>query len=79
MKEMVESMASVAEEHLSNARFRAKYLSREEKLVLLPSVVADRFMTRLSRAQCDIYHPQLNVRDDWLPAVLFWNKLKRTF
>lgn len=79
MKELVETMASVADDHLANARFRSKYLSKKEKLILLPAVTADRFMTRLHRAKCDLFHTQLNERDHALPVSLFWNKLKSSY
>ena len=46
MKNLVESMASIADEHLSNARFRSKYLSKKENLVLLPAVTADCWFSR---------------------------------
>ena len=46
MQNLVESMASIADEHLTNARFRSKYLSKKEKLVLLPAVTADRWFSR---------------------------------
>lgn len=79
LQSLVESLASVAEESLNNARFRSKYLSSEEKCILLPAVTADRFLTRLSRAKCDIFHPQLHVRDSWLSVTLFWNKLRKSY
>ena len=46
MKSLVESMASIGDEHLGNARFRSKYLSKKEKLLLLPAVTADRWFSR---------------------------------
>ena len=79
MKNLVESMASIADEHLSNARFRSKYLSKKEKLVLLPAVTADRWFSRLHRTRCDLFHSQLNERDHTLPISLYWNKLKRSY
>jgi len=79
LKLLVESMAAVADEHLTNARFRAKYLSKTEKLVFLPAVTADRFMNRLNKAQCDLFNPQLNIRDNLLPASLYWNKFKSSY
>ena len=79
MKNLVESMASIADEHLSNARFRSKYLSKKENLVLLPAVTADRWFSRLHRTRCDLFHSQLNERDHTLPISLYWNKLKRSY
>ena len=79
MKNLTEHIASSADEHLTNCRFRSKYLNREEKQILLPAVIADRYMTRLNRAQCDLYNGQLQARDAWLPAILYWNKLKSSY
>ena len=77
--QLVESVAARSDDHLSNARFRSKHLDKSEKLVLLPAVTADRFLTRLNRAKCDVFNGQLNQRDSWLPALLYWNKLRSTF
>ena len=79
MKSLTEQIAAHADEHLTNCRFRSTYLNQEEKQVLLPAVVADRYMTRLNRAQCDIYNTQLQSRDAWLPLLLYWNKLKSSY
>ena len=79
LQQLVEALAAIAEDHLSNSRFRAKYLTKEEKHILLPAITADRYMTRLSRAKCDIFNPQLTVRDSWLPISLYWNKLRSTY
>ena len=79
MKSLTEHIAASADEHLTNCRFRSKYLSKEERQVLLPAVCADRYMTRLHRAQCDICNAQLQSRDAWLPALLYWNKIKSTY
>jgi len=79
MQLLVESMASIADEHLTNARFRSKYLSKKEKLVLLPAVTADRWFSRLHRVKCDLFHSQLNERDHLLPLSLYWNRLKSSY
>ena len=79
MRTLVEHIAASADEHLTNCRFRSKYLCKDEKRVLLPAVIADRYMTRLNRAHCDIFNSQLQSRDAWLPAILYWNKLRATY
>ena len=47
--------------------------------ILLPAITTDRFMSRLSRANCDIFNPQLTIRDSWLPISMYWNKFKSTY
>ena len=79
MNGLSESIAASADEHLTNCRFRSKYPTKEERQVLLPAVCADRYMARLHRAQCDIFNAQLQSRDAWLPAILYWNKIKSTY
>ena len=79
LKKLVETIASVSDEHLNNSKFRSKFLSKDEKKVMLPAVAANRFMTRLSRAECDVYNTQLQARDSILPAVLYWNYIRGSY
>jgi hypothetical protein len=62
-------MAAKAEEHLENARFRRKFLTSEEKLLMLPAVAVDRFLTRLNKADCNVFHPDLTKRDSWCQCL----------
>ena len=78
-KHVVQVLAGRAEEHLENARFRRKFLSRDEKFLLLPAVAVDRYLTRLHKADCNVFHPDLIKRDSWLPVTLLFNKFKKTF
>ena len=48
LQQLVEALAAIAEDHLTNSRFRANYLTKEEKQILLPAITADRYMTRVS-------------------------------
>lgn len=78
-RHIVEVLAAKAEEHLENARFRQKFLSREEKLMMLPSVIVDSYLSRLEKAKCNVFDPALQKRDSWLPINLFVHKLKRSY
>ena len=78
-KHIVQVLAAKAEEHLENARFRRKFLTTEEKLLMLSAVSVDRFLTRLHKADCNVFDPHLIKRDSWLPVSLMVHKFKRTF
>ena len=77
--EVIEIIAARAEEHLMNARFRAKHLTGEEAMVMLPCVSADHYLTRLSKAGCNVWDKSLHSRNSWLPGSLYWHKFKRTY
>lgn len=76
---MIEIIASKAEDHLENSRFRKSYLNPDEKLLMLPAVCVDRYLTRLHRVKNDVFHPELKKRDPWIPILLFVEKLKRNY
>ena len=79
ISEIIEVIAARAEQHLENCRFRKKYLSSQEKLLLLPAVSADHYLTKLSKVKCNVWDKSLHVRNSWLPMSLYWNKFKRTY
>ena len=79
ISEVIEIIAARAEQHLEAARFRKKYLSSEEKLLLLPAVSADQYLSKLSKVKCNVWDKSLHVRNSWLPASLYWNKVKGTY
>jgi NADH dehydrogenase [ubiquinone] 1 alpha subcomplex assembly factor 6 len=79
LRHCVEVVASRAQEHLEGCRFRQKYLSTEERLVMLPAVAVDAFLSRLHRAKCDVFDSSLQSRDSMLPLTLYWRKWRRTY
>lgn len=76
---VVEAVAGRAQEHLESARFRSKYLSRDEKLVMLPAVGVDKYLGLLAKVQCDVFDQVLFRRNSLLPLHLYIHKLKRSF
>ena len=79
LRRVAEAVAARAEEHLQSCRFRQKYLSREERLVMLPAVAVDAFLARLHKAECNVFDARLQARDSTLPLALYWRKLRRTY
>lgn len=76
---VIEVIASRAQEHLENCRFRAKYLSRDQKLAMLPAVLVDSYLERLSRAKCNVFDDKLRQRDSMLPLTLYWKRFQRSY
>ena len=79
LKLVIEAVAARAEEHLENCRFRAKYLTEDEKLLMLPTLCVDDFLARISKVQCDIFNPKLGIKNSLLPAILYFNKARSKF
>ena len=76
---VVEIIASRAQQHLESCRFRMKYLNTEHKLLLLPAVVMDSYLERLSKAKCNVWAKELNSRNSQLPMTLYWHKIKKSY
>lgn len=72
-------VASVAKIHLEKSRSLSEKLSKGTKLVLLPAISVDRFLTRLQLANFKLTNPRLVKRDSLLPLALFWNKMLRKY
>ena len=79
ISEVIEIIAARAEQHLEACRLRRKYLSRDEKLLLLPAVAADQYLSKLSRVKCNVWDKSLHTRNSWLPLSLYWNKFRATY
>jgi len=76
---VVEVVAARAEEHLDNCRFRSKNLSKDERLIMLPAVAVDAYLTALHRSSCDVFAPAAQRINALLPASLYWHSWKRTY
>ena len=76
---VIEVIAAVAEDHLQNCRFRKKYLSAEEKLIMLTAVAVDSYLSKLHKAKCNVFDGTLQRRDSWLPFKLYVHKWKKSY
>lgn len=76
---VIEATAARAQEHLDNTRFRMKFLSKEEKLLLLPAVGIDAYLAALHKADCNVFDSKLTVKNSWLPIQLYWHKFKGSY
>jgi len=79
VRDVVEIIASRAEQHLESCRFRKKYLKTDHKLLLLPCIAVDAYLDKLSKAKCNVWDKTLHSRNSQLPMALAWNKLKKTY
>lgn len=79
MKLVVETIASRAQEHLENCRFRAKYLDGRQKSVLLPAVGVDAYLYALSEAKCDVFDARLQKTSPWMPISMCYHRFRQTF
>ena len=79
LRHVIETIAAVAEDHLQNCRFRKKYLSRDEKLLMLPAVAIDGYLSKLHQARCNVFDSKLQIKDSWLPIKLYTHKWKKSY
>jgi len=79
MLRVLEGVAARADEHLTNCRFRSKYLTKEEKLLFLPAVCVDSYLSRLHKVDCDVFHPSLQSKDNLLALKMYIKKFRRQF
>jgi len=77
--EVVEIVAERAQQHLDAARFRAKFLTKEQKVMLLPSVNCDHYLEALAKAECNLWDKSLHKRNAQLPLSLAWHKFRGTY
>ena len=79
LRHVIEVIAAVAEENLENSRFRKKYLSVEEKRIMLTAVSVDSYLSKLAKVNCDVFDKFLQRKDSWLPFKLYTHKWKRSY
>lgn len=79
IKECVFKVATRANQHLEKARNLSKDLTNEAKQVLLPATIVEMYLQRLLKADCDIFHKSMQIRNlSWIP-VIWWRNLRKTY
>ncbi|XP_023333361.1 NADH dehydrogenase (ubiquinone) complex I, assembly factor 6 [Eurytemora carolleeae] len=76
LREVVEIIASRAQEHLNSCRYRSRMINRENKRILLPAVAADAYLHKLSKCDCNVFDSKLNQRNSFLPLSLYYHKIR---
>ena len=79
VRHVMEAVAAIAEDHLQNCRFRSKYLSTDEKLIMLPAVTVDSYLAKLHKANCNAFDNVLQRQDSWLPFNMYLHKWKGSY
>jgi len=65
LQNAVKEMAHVAANHLSRARIMQGQVPKEARLSLLPAVIGLNYLTKLEKANYDLYHPDLLTNDNF--------------
>jgi len=79
VKDLIYDMAGLAHQHLEHARSFIKDVPKESRIVLLPGISTGIFLKGLQVADFDIFDPKLQQRNNWLPILLWWSKLKKQY
>ena len=79
LRHVIEVIAAAAEKHLENCRFRKKYLSLEEKLIMLTAVSSDSYLSKLAKVNCNVFDKLLQRKDPLLPFKIYVHKWKRSY
>lgn len=79
LRAAIAELAETASGHLAAARRHAGQTPRRARAVLLPAVIADRFLVRLGRAACNPFAAELAAPDTLQSWRLFAAALRRRF
>lgn len=78
LENLAYELGSIGNSHLETAR-NLTGLSSGAKLLLLPAVSAQQFLSALQRSGFDLYCPRLQRADGLLPLRMLWHSFLRTF
>ncbi|CAM1330095.1 NDUFAF6 (predicted) [Pycnogonum litorale] len=70
------TLASAAHQHIQKARSLQAGVSQTARLCFLPAVATSSYLTRLQKANFNVFCPKLQLRNTYLPLSLFWHKLR---
>ncbi|XP_074661856.1 NADH dehydrogenase (ubiquinone) complex I, assembly factor 6-like [Tubulanus polymorphus] len=79
VKDLVYDIASIAHQHLTKARSLKADLPPNAYKAFLSTAGLEAYLTRLQKADFDLFHPQLQQRYHWLPISLWIQKLREIF
>ncbi|KAG8224608.1 hypothetical protein J437_LFUL009175 [Ladona fulva] len=79
LKEVAYEVASRAKLHVDKAKSLSSKFSRDTFLICLPIVPVMGFLTRLQKANFNVFDPSLSLRDNFLPVKLFWAKFRSSY
>ncbi|CAL4060580.1 unnamed protein product, partial [Meganyctiphanes norvegica] len=79
VKDLIYEIASLAHHHLEHARGFISDVPKESRVALLPGICTGAYLKALQMADFDIFDPKLQQRNNWLPFLLWWSKLKKQY
>ncbi|XP_069677054.1 NADH dehydrogenase (ubiquinone) complex I, assembly factor 6 isoform X2 [Periplaneta americana] len=78
-KDAVFDIAGRAKQHLDKARSLKNTVPKSAYTVFLPAVTVDLYLEKLRVRDFDVFSPSLQQRNNSVPLVLFWNKLRSSY
>lgn len=76
VEDVVFDIATLANQHLEKAVKLISKVPKEARVAFLPSISTKRFLDKLQRVNFNLTDQNLSKRDNLLPLVLYWNKIK---
>lgn len=76
VEDVVFDIATLANQHLQKSIKLMPKVPKDGRIVFLPSVSTNRFLIKLQKVNFNLTDKKLGKRDNLLPLVLYWNKLK---
>ncbi|GAB1598319.1 NADH dehydrogenase (ubiquinone) complex I, assembly factor 6-like [Argonauta hians] len=78
VKDAIYDIACTAHQHLILARNLKQHITKEMLPVFLSTVICERYLNKLQKADFHVFHPHLQQRDNILPVKLWLqNKMSR--
>jgi NADH dehydrogenase [ubiquinone] 1 alpha subcomplex assembly factor 6 len=76
VEDVVFDVATLAHQHLEKSQNLMSKVPKEAKIAFLPSIPTKRFLERLRTVNFNLTDKRLGKRDNLLPLVLYWNKIR---
>lgn len=76
VEDVVFEIATLAHQHLEKAEALLLKVPKDSKIAFFPRFPTKRFLERLRRVNFNLTDKSIGKRDNLLPLVLYWNRLK---
>ncbi|KAK2141392.1 hypothetical protein LSH36_1109g00039 [Paralvinella palmiformis] len=79
VKDLIYDVASIAHQQLKVAREMKSSLPKNTYLALLSTASCELYLKALQRVDFNVFDPRLQGRNNWLPLVIWLQKIRRTY
>lgn len=79
VKNLAHDLAGQSNIHLEHARKLKSQLPKEASNVFLCCAIVDYYLSLFQKVDFDLFHPNLHLKNSWLPWQLWWRKIRHTF